>query len=279
MFKIVLILLSIGTGVGFSFLLKDSINNVPLTVLAGVGIAIGTLIAFVVLFFILLFIFTFFENKNKERNYQSKYFRGILCLMDLVLFGLFSIKRHNRGIEMLSHNEQYIVVCNHRSNPDSLIIDYYLRHFPLTFITKDSLFKIPFVGKIIHGCAYLKIYRNDVKSEFDMFVRANDMLTRSDMPLSIGVFPEGTRNKSENTAELLDFKAGTFRMALKSRKPIAIMSLRGTKEINDKLLLKRHDVYLDILEVLDYEQYKEMDVNQIASYCQNKISTFIKENQ
>ena len=277
MFKIFIILLSAASGVGFSFLFANNINNIPLLVLIGFGMMIATLLSLIILFFVLLFIFTFFENKNKERNYQSVYFRKILILMDKLLFALFSMKIHFSGRELLSRNEQYIIVCNHRSNVDSLVIDYYLKNFPLVFITKDSLFNVPFVGQIIHGCAYLKIYRDNIQSEFDMFSRANEMLIRSDKPLSIGVFPEGTRNKNNDVSELLEFKAGTFRMAFKSKKPIVIMALKGTKEVNEKLLFKRHNIFLDILEVIEFDQYKDLSVNEISSYCQNKISQYLKE--
>lgn len=277
MVKIIAVVISALVGILCAFVFHNHTNNYFLDVLVGVSFFIATFILIVVLFFAWLFFNICSEDKKIENVVQKKHYRKILYLMDLLLFSLFGIKAHVRGTEQLSVSEQYIIVCNHRSNIDSLVIDKYLRYMPLTFVTKDSLFKVPFVGRVIHGCAYLKIVRGDANQEFDTFVRANDMLTRQDKPLSVGIFPEGTRNKSGDVTSLLDFKPGSFRLAYKSKKPIVVMALRGTKEVNNNLLLKRHHVYLDVLEIIDFDQYKDMDVNQLALYCQNKVKTFLLE--
>ncbi len=277
MIKIIVLLIALALSIFLGIYLYPSINNIPLDILASFGIFIGTILAIVILFFILLFLCTFFEKKDFKREYPSLYFRKFLLLMDKLLFSLFNVKFIAHGKENLSISQQYIFISNHRSNLDSLLIDKYLSSFPLTFITKDSLFKVPFVGHIIHGCAYIKLDRKDINQEFLAYKQALKMLTRSDSPLSIGLFPEGTRNKDGKMDELLDFKAGSFRLAKNSRKPIVLIAIRGSKEVNNHLLLKRHRVYLDIIEVISPEEYKDKDVQEIANYCKNKIETFIKE--
>ena len=278
MIKVYLLLLAIAFASFGGYHFYTFINNdVFLTILTSLGLFIGFILAFVIVFFAWLFFATCLENKHKERVVQSKYYRYTLYKMDLLLFSLFNMRLHLSGIENLSKHENYVIVANHRSNLDSMIIDYYLKNFPLTFVAKDSLFKIPFVGKIIHGCAYLNLDRKNVNEEFKTISTAIDMLTREKKPLSIGIFPEGTRNKSTDNKDVQEFKAGSFRIAKKSCKPIAIMAIRGTKEVNNHLLFKKHDCYLDIIEVLEYEQYKDMDVQQIALYCENRIKTFLEK--
>ena len=278
MIKLFLLLLSLAIGGVSGFLFYTLANNdIFLTILVSIGCFVGAILVFVILFFVILFFATFFESKKKTRLYQSKYFRFVLLLCDKFLFSLFNMKLHLNGINMLTKSETYLLVGNHRSNLDSIIIDYYLKDFPLAFIGKESLFKIPFVGKIIHGCAYLKLNRDDVNEEFKTISDAITMMNRTDNPISIGVFPEGTRNKSNDPKNVQAFKPGTFRIAKKTKKPIVITALRGTKEINNNLLFKKHDCYLDIIEVLEFDQYKDMDVNEIALYCENKIKDFLKE--
>lgn len=278
MIKLFLLLLAaiIGAVSGVLFYNFAS-SDILLTILVSIGGFFGAILLFVILFFAILFFATFFESKKKKRLYQSKYFRFVLLLCDKFLFSLFNMKLHLNGVNMLTKSDTYLLVGNHRSNLDSMIIDYYLRDFPLTFIGKESLFKIPFVGKIIHGCAYLKLNRDDLNEEFKTISDAINMMNRNDSPLSVGVFPEGTRNKSNDPSNVQTFKAGTFRIAKKTQKPIVITALRGTKEVNKNLLFKKHDCYLDIIEVLDFDQYKDMDVNEIALYCENKIKDFLKE--
>lgn len=277
MIKIIVLLISLGLSIFLGIYLYPSLNNIFLDILVSIGVFFGAIVAIVALFFILLFLATFFEKKDFKRNYQSTYFRKLLLLMDRLLISLFNIKLIAHGKENLSVSQQYIFISNHRSNLDSLLIDKYLSSFPLTFITKDSLFKVPFVGHIIHGAAYVKLDRKDMSQEYLAYKKALDMLTRSDRPLSIGVFPEGTRNKENEMDHLLDFKAGTFRMAKNSKKPIVLIAIANSKEVNNHLLLKRHKVYLDIIEVISYNDYKDKDVQEIAYYCKEKIETFLKE--
>ncbi len=279
MIKIIVLLSALSLSIFFGIYLYPSINNIPLDILVSIAIFLGTILSIVILFFLLLFLSTFFEKKDFKREKQSLYFRKLLLLMDKLLCSLFNIKLIAHGKENLSVSQQYIFVSNHRSNLDSLLIDKYLSSFPLTFITKDSLFKVPFVGHIIHGCAYIKLDRNDTNQEFLAYKRALNMLSRSDEPLSIGVFPEGTRNKDNAMDELLPFKAGTFRLAKNSLNPIVLIAIANSKEVNNHLLLKRHRVYLDIVEIIQPSDYSDKDVNEIANYCQNKIETYLKEKK
>ncbi len=277
MIKIIVLVVSLFVGGGLGFYFDQYLNNIGLDILVGFLFFLAAIICIASLFFIILFLLTFFENKNKERLYQSPYFRRVLLAMDSLLFSLFNVKVKAHGKELLSRLNQYVIVCNHRSNLDSLIIDKYLSSFPLSFITKDSLFKIPFVGKIIHGCAYVKLVRTDVNQEYVAFNKAINMLTRIDKPLSIGIFPEGTRNKNNDEINLLDFKPGSFHIAKKSNKPIVIMAISGSKKVNENLLFKRHIVYLEVLEIIDPNEYKDKDVAFLADYARNKITAYLKE--
>ena len=43
--------------------------------------------------------------------------------------------------------------------------------------------------------------------------------------LSVGIYPEGTRNKGE---EMLPFHNGVFKIAQKSKTPIAVLAIKNT---------------------------------------------------
>ena len=279
MIKLIVLLISLAAGatLGYVFYTYAGLNLVA-TIFASLGIFVGTLLLCVILFFVILIILGLGVDKKKQRTTQSKYYRRNLIFMERCLGSLFGMKMHFKGKEYLSTSESYFIVANHRSNLDSALIDIYLKNKPLVFIAKESLFKIPFVGKLIAGSGYLSLDRGNVKQEFEKISLAIDMLTRESNPISVAVFPEGTRNENPDNKDVQEFHPGTFRIAFKSRKPIAIIALRGTKEVNNNLLFKRHHCYLDIIEVLDYDQYKDMDVNSLSLYCHNKISNFLKEN-
>ena len=82
----------------------------------------------------------------------------------------------------------------------------------------------------------------------------------SDM-CSIGVFPEGTRSRD---LTLLDFKAGCFKIATKTKCPILVVALSGTENIHKKWWTRNVKVNVDILEVLtaaDYENKKTTEIS------------------
>lgn len=279
MVKIVAVLVSLLIGATSSYLMYSlgGYNILTVSLLSPV-FAIGAFLVIVILFFAFLFFTGFFEGMKKTREYQSSYFRFMLRTLEKFLFSLFGMKNHCTGKDLISSNETYLFIGNHRSNLDSMILDVYLKDIPLVFIAKKSLFKIPFVRHFIHGCAYVKLDRNDPKKDYEAISLAEEMLTRENKPLSVGVFPEGTRNHSDDPANVQEFKPGTFRIIKKTMRPIVLFAVRGTKETNKNLLFKRHHCYVDILEVIDYETYKDMDVNEIASYSENKIREFLKAN-
>lgn len=274
MVKIIYLLLSLGLGIGTSFWFTKF--GALYQSLIAIGFTLAYALFLIALFIFIFFLDTLFENKNKKREYQSKYYRWLLKHYSYFLFSLFGIKRHYSGIEKLDKNKQYLLVCNHRSNMDSLIIDTYLKEFPLTFLAKKSLFDIPFVGKMIHGCAYIKMNRENIHEQVYAIKDAINFIQREDSPLSIGLFPEGTRGHLKSGLTN-DFKHGCFKIAINSQKPIAISAIRGTHEINQNLLFKRHHVYYDIIKVIEYSEYKDMNTKELAEYSKNIIDNYLKE--
>lgn len=279
MVKILALLISLGVGALCGYLFYSHLaTSIVATVFISLGFAVATLLVLVILFFAILYLLGAFENKKVIRKTQGKHYRRSLIFMERFLFSLFGMNNHYKGRELLSPNENYIIIANHRSNLDNMVIDVYLKKYPLVFIAKKSLFKVPFVGALIHGCGYLSLDRGNTMQEFETISLAIDMLTREKDPLSVAVFPEGTRNENPDNRNVQPFHPGSFRMAFKSQKPIAIIALRGVKEVNNNLLLKRHPVYLDVVEVIEYDQYKDMDVNSLSQYCHDKLESFLSEN-
>lgn len=244
--------------------------------LIAIGFFFVYLIALFLFFFVQLFFETFFESKKKKRKYPSKYFRKLLGFYNKFLFSLFGMKIKYSGIEKLDKKETYMIVSNHKSNLDSLVIDNYLQEFPLIFIAKDSLFKIPMVGRVIHGCGYLKLNRGDLKQELGVIKEAIQTISREDNPQSIGVFPEGTRGKS-SSYKTGEFKAGCFHIALKTHKPIVVSAIKGTDKVNNNLLFKTHKINYDIIKVVEYSEYKDMNSIELSLYIQSLIDNYFKE--
>lgn len=83
-----------------------------------------------------------------------------------------------------------------------------------------------------------------------------------DNECSVAVYPEGTRNFTNET--LLPFKYGCFHLAIKSKRPIVVTTIKGTENIKNHLLTEIHKVDFDVLGVITYEQYKDLNTHEIG---------------
>ena len=275
MSKIVFACLSLISGFLIGFLAFPTLE-VYYQILISIGFSIASLLALIILFFIILFFLTIWEPLKKERTKQSKYYRKVLLFYNYFLFDLFNMKIEYSGLEKLKRGEKYMVISNHRSNLDSLLIDTYLREFGLVFVAKKSLFKIPFVRRIIHGCNYIYLDRGDIKQECRAIKKGINILNDSNDPCSVGVFPEGTRTINKDYT-LGEFKPGCFNLAKKTKCKIVLSCTRYTDLVNKGLLFKRHKVFYDIISIIDYEEYKDMNTIELSKLCHDKIEEYLKE--
>ena len=275
MSKIVFACLSLISGFLIGFLVFPNLE-VYYQILISIGFSIASLLALIILFFIVLFFLTIWEPLKKERTKQSKYYRKVLLFYNYFLFDLFNMKIQYSGLEKLKRGEKYMVISNHRSNLDSLLIDTYLKEFGLVFVAKKSLFKIPFVRRIIHGCNYIYLDRGDIKQECRAIKKGINILNDSNDPCSVGVFPEGTRTINKDYT-LGEFKPGCFNLAKKTKCKIVLSCTRYTDLVNKGLLFKRHKVFYDIIGIIDYEEYKDMNTIELSKLCHDKIEEYLKE--
>lgn len=269
MIKIVVILLSIALGFVTSFF---GINcNTWLHILFGVLLTLAFLVGFVALFFIISGLILLPINKKVKRTKITKFYRNAMLVYEKVLFSLFGMKRELNGIEKLDGINQYIVISNHQSNLDQLLMDSYLKDYYLMFLAKKSLFKIPFVGRLIHANCYACLDRVDIRKDIKELQWTEKMML--DNSYSLGIFPEGTRSHDGLVHE---FKPASLKIAYKTKMPIVISAIRGTRDVNNGLLIKKHIVKYDVLEVIPYEKYITMSTVDLATYCENKIKSFVE---
>jgi 1-acyl-sn-glycerol-3-phosphate acyltransferase len=83
------------------------------------------------------------------------------------------------------------------------------------------------------------------------------------------IFPEGTRNKTDDI--LLNFHAGSFKIAQRAKCPIVVVALTNTDTIS--MNLKRNDIYMDVVKVYTPEEVVAMNTVDLA----NETSELIKK--
>lgn len=272
MVKIVLLLITFAISIFECFI--TPVNEIYFQILLFLAYSIANLLLIIILFFIISFIIGLPINTKKKNHHYNKFYRHVLVLATRICLSLFSVKVTKKGLEKIPQDTNFLLTFNHRSNLDSMIIDVILKDIPLVFIAKKSLFKIPFFGKMLHAIGYIKLDRSHLRQEYIAICDGIDLLNSNEC--SIGISPEGTRNFTEE--KLLPFKAGCFRLATKSKKPIVVTILKNTKEIKKHLLIKRHKVSFEVLDVLYFEDYKDLNNYEIADKVQEIMLKSLNED-
>lgn len=95
-----------------------------------------------------------------------------------------------RGRERIDPRATYVMVANHQSLLDILVLFRLFRHFK--WVSKVENFKVPFVGWNMRLNRYIPLKRGDRASVIEMIARCERTLRSGS---SIMMFPEGTRSQ------------------------------------------------------------------------------------
>lgn len=154
--------------------------------------------------------------------------------------------------DKLPKDGQFLVVSNHRSVIDPLIVELALQNTTIFghWISKKELYNSFFFGVFVrNGGAVLLDREKSNMSSF--FTNIKECTKKGD---SIFIFPEGTRNKSEK--EIGEFKSGSQIIAIKNRLNMLPVFIRSNA--NSKLM--------DSLENGEEERTIEIEIGNIIEY-------------
>ncbi len=155
---------------------------------------------------------------------RTKYFIQLSRIWMAVWLPLAGIRLVIKGREKFVRGENYVVVCNHNSFMDVPVTSPGIPGGNKT-IAKIEMAKIPLFGLIYRRGSVLV----DRKSEESRLKSYTYMKRVLDMGLHMCIYPEGTRNKSNNP--LKEFKDGAFRLAIETGKPVIPAVLFNTKKV------------------------------------------------
>lgn len=141
-----------------------------------------------------------------------------------ILAYLTPLKVTVEGAEHAHRGQSYVVVLNHQSQYDILVVYGWLR-LDLKWVIKQELRKIPGIGLGCEKAGHIFVDRKNPK-QASKAIRA--ALDRLDNGVGILFFPEGTRSLD---GHLLPFKKGAFRLAIDQGLPVLPVTLVGTRDI------------------------------------------------
>lgn len=163
------------------------------------------------------------------------------------------------GIENIPKEGNLIFAGNHRHALDPIVVMSNTNRI-VHYMAKEELFK-GLHGIIFKKIGLIKIYRN--RSNPLAVIEAENILKEGG---TIGVFPEGTRNRTEN--ELLKFRHGTVVIAKKTNTKILPFAIKG------KYRIFRKGVIIEFGKPIDVSK---MEVEEANEYLKNEVLKLLRK--
>lgn len=161
-------------------------------------------------------------------------YKIVKILLKPFFFILYNI--HVNGLKNIPKSEGYIVCGNHTKALDPILLGLALPS-QIHFMAKHELFKNKFLGDLLSALGAYPIKRGepDLKS-----IKTSLKLLQNNK--NIGIFPEGTRNKTSE----LKAEPGIAMLAIKSKTPILPVSIK-----TDYKLFRRTNIIIGEIIYLD----------------------------
>ena len=218
-------------------------------------------------FLILLRISTFFFDPQLKILHKFSCFWGAQYIW---VNPMWSLKIEHK--ERFNDRQAHIMVCNHQSLVDIIVVYSLFKHFKWT--SKVENFKLPFVGWVLSFNNSIPVYRGAHDAYIKFAARAIKELNAHS---SIIMFPEGTRSQ---TGKLGRFKDGAFKLAHDAKVSILPMVIHGTSAAVPKkgwMIKGKQKLILRVLDPVHYNSYKHITVKETSDMIRNIIHSELEK--
>lgn len=175
------------------------------------------------------------------------------------------------GIDNLPEKDGFIMFPNHQGLYDVLAFIESSSH-PFSVVIKKEVQNVPFLKQVFAVMRAKAIDRQDVRQAMRVII---DVAKEAGEGRNYVIFAEGTRSKKGN--EILNFKGGSFKSAIKAKCPIVPVAIIDAFKPFDTHSIKPVTVQIHYLPPLYYEDYVEMKSTEIAALVKERIERTIYE--
>ena len=215
---------------------------------------LGGFVALAALAFAFFFVMCQIVDQSKEQKHDSKFYRTMMGLYISAIKTATQLHIHTEGLEKTPKDGRFLLVCNHTSLADPVILLHCFAKSQLAFISKRENASMFLVGNAMHKIMCQTINRENDREALKTIIKCIQLI--KDDEVSIAVFPEGYIHPDK---KLHHFRSGVFKIAQKTQVPIVVCTLKNSPQVIPNIAkLKRTDVELHLVDVIQPEQYAEM---------------------
>ena len=221
---------------------------------------VGSLIGLVVLVFLVLWISCAFVNTEKPQKKDNPFYRGLVGFVANLVVWILRMRVDTKGLEQLPQKGRFLLVCNHLSLLDPVLLLAYFRKSQLAFISKRENNSMFLVGKVMHKIMCQLINRENDREALKTIIACIRLIQED--KVSVGVFPEGYIH---GDGLLHPFRSGVFKIAQKTKVPIVVCTVQNTPMVKKNMgKLKPTNIHLHIVGVVQPEAYENLTTVDIA---------------
>jgi 1-acyl-sn-glycerol-3-phosphate acyltransferase len=171
-----------------------------------------------------------------------------------------------KGRENIVPNQSYVIVVNHQSAYDILVL-YASLGIDFKWVMKKEIKKIPGVGFGSQAVGHIFIDRSSTKAAIETINSAKSKIKNG---TSVVIFPEGTRSR---THEMLPFKKGAFWFAFDLNLPILPVTINGTRKIlpSGTMNLLPGKAEIIIHPAIDIKDYSKENMPELIAKTRDMI--------
>ncbi|GAA0749246.1 MULTISPECIES: lysophospholipid acyltransferase family protein [Clostridium] len=164
-----------------------------------------------------------FNEKDMAEEKERLTFKATSAWANSLL-KVAGVRVNVHGLENLPKDQNVLFIGNHQGNFD---IPIYISKIPVPkgFVSKIEVKKIPGVSTWMEYMHCVFMDRSNLRKAGEAIIQGVKVLKNGH---SLVIFPEGTRSKGDKMGE---FKAGSFKLATKSKVPIVPVTMSGSYKI------------------------------------------------
>ena len=212
----------------------------------------------------------YLSSKGKEEE-KAKYIDRITHKWASFIMKASGANITINGLDNLPKDETVLFVANHQSYLDIPLLMSVI-DIPKGFIAKKELETWPIVSYWMKKIRCIFMDRDNMRKSAESIVEGIKTLKSG---YSMVIFPEGTRS---NGGPHREFKAGSFKLATKSRVSIVPVTIDGTYKIlsGKAHMVKKSDVAITIHPMIDVKNLSSEEIANLPKNVENTVFSAIK---
>lgn len=197
---------------------------------------------------------------------KTKIYTVVRAVLAPIVKVVFNVRHHGAENEPAPEDGPYVLICNHISNPDPVMICSGITKQQPNFMAKKELFKVPLLGRLVRALGAYPVNRGG--ADVSAIKNTISMLKSGKC---VGIFPQGHREQGKTPMEA-NLKTGAAMIAVKAEATVFPCCIK-TKG-NKFKLFTRKDVYFGKpikFEELGYNHEAPGEYQRITNLMFDKV--------